>query len=242
MRGGFSNRQVGDDTHVIANVAAGNQAKVDGVIVPGKDSILESMPALLQREYSFPFLEGGTFVKKLRSNGGWDAVNDAWRNPPESTEQVMHPGRYPGDRPTAVALDGLAGTLGGGWSEDWQQPMGELRTGVWLADGAPGKQDNPATPVKLPNAKAATGWGGDTLVSLDGPDGSWAIVWQSKWDSAEDVGQFTTAATKAMADLQGAHVALAADVSGGLSNPALVLMTSDADTLAAVQAALGVGP
>ena len=119
--------------------------------------------------------------------------------------------------------------------------MGELRVAVWLADGQPGTQDGPSAVVKLPNANAANGWGGDTLVSLEGPDGTWAIVWQTTWDAPEDVGQFTSAATKAMSDLPGAHVALAADVAGGLSNPAVVLMTSDADTLAAVEAALGVG-
>ena len=68
--------------------------------------------------------------------------------------------------------------------------MGELRIGVWLADGQPGTQDGPKAPVKLPKANAAAGWGGDRLVSLDGPDGSWAIVWQTKWDTPKDIGQF----------------------------------------------------
>jgi hypothetical protein len=223
-----------------ANVSSGNQSKVAGAIVPGKKAIFESMPPLLQREYSFPFLEGRNFVSKLRSGGGWDGVNSAWSSPPESTEQVMHPKLYPGDRPTTINLDGLAGTLGGGWSEAWQQTMGELRTGVFLADGKAGSQDKPNGPVKLPKAGAAAGWGGDRLVSLDGPDGTWAIVWQTKWDTANDVGPFISAAEGAMANLP-ASAALKADVSGGLANPALVLVASDADTLAAVQAALGVG-
>ena len=92
----------------------------------------------------------------------------------------------------------------------------------WLMDRRASRRSGCA--VKLPKAEAAAGWGGDTLVSLDGPDGTWAIVWQTKWDSADDVGQFIKAATDAMADLPGAHVATAADVAGGLSNPALVLM------------------
>jgi len=44
-----------------------------------------------------------------------------------------------------------------------------------------------------------------------------------------------------MADLPGAHAVLPADVSSGISDPALVLITSDPGTLAGVQAALGVG-
>ncbi len=206
------------------NVNSGNQAKVDGVVVPGDDGILGSMPQLLQREYAFPFVEGLSFVDFLRNQGGWDAVNGAWGRVPETTEQILHPKRYPDDRPTTLVMDGLGNTLGQGWSEQWQQTMGELRTAVWLGDD-----------------KAAAGWGGDRLVSLDGPDGSWAIVWQTKWDKAGDVGEFVSAADAAVADLPGAHAVLEADVSSGASNPALVLLTSDDAVLASVAEALGLG-
>ncbi len=236
--------QQGDGTVVMldwsaANVGSNNQAKVDDVVVPGSDSILSSMPQLLQREYTFPFLEGRNFVDQVKG-GDWANVDDAWSQPPESTEQVMHPNKYRSDRPTSIDLDGVAGQLGGGWSERWQQTMGELRIGVWLADGQPGSQQGPKAPVKLPKANAAAGWGGDRLVSLDGPDGSWAIVWQTKWDTSEDVGQFIKAANAAVADLSGAHAVVQADVSGGLSDPALVLLASDDASLSQVAAALGV--
>jgi hypothetical protein len=137
-------------------------------------------------------------------------------------------------------MSSIAGRLGGGWKERWQQTMGESRIGVWLADGQPGTQQGPKAPIKLPKANAAAGWGGDRLVSLDGPDGSWAIVWQTKWDTPQDIGQFTKAASAAIADLPGSHSVLEADVSSGVSNPALVLLTSDPDTLTAVAGALGV--
>jgi hypothetical protein len=223
------------------NVGSGNQAKVDDVIVPGNDGVFGSMPQLLQREYSFPFLEGRAFVSQLLKNGGWDSVDASWDRPPESTEQVMHPKKYGSDRPTSIDMNGISAALGGDWSERWQQTMGELRLGVWLADGQPGSQDGPRSPVKLPKANAAAGWGGDRLVSLNGPDGSWAIVWQTKWDTPADVGQFTKAASAVVADLPGSHAVLDADASSGVSNPALVILTSDAETLARVADALGVG-
>ncbi len=234
----------GDGTAVLlawaaANVSSGNQAKANAVIVPGDGATYASMPPLLQREYSFPFLEGRLFVDRLRGDSGWDSVNAAWNALPESTEQIMHPKLYPNERPTTIVMDDIKGTLGKGWSERWQQTMGELRTGVWLADGKPGTQDGPKAPVKLPKANAAAGWGGDRLVSLDGPDGSWAIVWQTKWDTPDDIGQFVKAANAAVADLPGAHVVLEADASSGASNPALVLLTSDEGTLAAVGESLG---
>jgi len=190
----------------------GDAGKTNDVIVPGDDGIYASMPLLLQREYSFPFLEGRNFVDRL----------------------------YPGERPTTVVMDGIAGRLGNGWKENWQQTMGELRTGVWLANGQPGEQSGPKAVVKLPRANAAAGWGGDRLVSLDGPDGQWAIVWQTKWDSQQDVEQFANAANAVIADLDGAGLVASADVSSGVSNPVLVLIASSDDTLASVAGALGV--
>jgi hypothetical protein len=223
------------------NVSSGNQSKADDVIVPGDDGIYASMPPLLQREYSLPFLEGRLFVDRLRGSGGWSAVDAAWDRLPETTEQILHPQLYPDERPTTVVLEGLGGTLGKGWKVQWQQTMGELRTAVWLADGQPGTQQGPKAPVKLPKANSAAGWGGDRLVSLDGPDGAWAIVWQTKWDTPEDIGQFVSAAQSAIADLPGAHIVLEADVSSGASNPALVLLTSDQESLAFVAESLGLG-
>jgi hypothetical protein len=215
---------------------------VDDVIVPGDDGLLASMPQVLQREYDMPFLEGRLFVDRLRETGGWTSVNDAWANPPESTEQILHPKLYPGDRPVAVDPGDVVGRLGGGWAEAWRETMGELRIAVWLADGQAGTQEGPKAPIQLPRANAAAGWGGDTLVSLDGPDGTWAVVWQTTWDSADDVGQFIDAANAAMADLPGAHAVLPVDISGGAAAPVLVLATSDPATLANVQASLGIAP
>ena len=237
----------GDGTAVLLDWVRGfvgpdNQGKALDVVVPGDDAILGSMPPLLRREYEFPFLEGRAFVDALRAEGGWGTVDAVWRGAfPLSTEQVMHPKRYPGDAPVRVERQGIAETLGAGWSEAWQQTMGELRIGVWLADGQPGTQAGPAEPVELPGAGAAGGWRGDRLISLAGPDGTWAIVWQTDWDSAEDAGQFASAAASVMVDLPGARSVDQAAIAGGLAAPVLVLVASDDATLATVRAALGLG-
>jgi hypothetical protein len=108
-----------------------------------------------------------------------------------------------------------------------------------MAGRKTGTQDNPRAPIKLPKAGAAAGWGGDRLVSLDGPGDSWAIVWQTAWDSADDVGPFANNAAAAIEDLPGAHAVLRADISGGAPEPVVVVLTSDEETLAAVTGALG---
>ena len=52
---------------------------------------------LLTRELLFPYLDGLYFTQRMWGRGGWDAVDAVWADPPRSTEQVMHPERYPDD-------------------------------------------------------------------------------------------------------------------------------------------------
>ena len=94
-----------------------------------------------------------------------------------------------------------------------------------------------------PNAWAADGWGGDRALTLDGPDGAWAVVWQTAWDSDTDADEFSGMADQAMADLPGAHVVLrGADVTGsGLSAPALVVVASDQSVVDAILSGSGIG-
>ena len=52
--------------------------------------------------------------------------------------------------------------------------------------------------VGRPGGGAAPG-----LRCLDGPVGSWAVVWQTDWDTQEDAGEFGDAARDAVEDLAG---------------------------------------
>jgi hypothetical protein len=113
---------------------------------------------------------------------------------------------------------------------------------VWVADERKPRSIFQALPAQLPRADAAAGWGGDRLVSLDGPDGAWAVVWQTDWDSDADAKEFRKAARDAMKDLSGAHTATGADITGGLSSPVLVLVADSEGTLSAVNAALSLEP
>ena len=94
-------------------------------------------------------------------------------------------------------------------------------------------------PAPLPRADAAEGWGGDRLVSLDGPDGAWAVVWQTDWDSDRDAREFRDAAVAAMRDLAGASDVIDASISGDLAAPMLVLVADSRSTLDGVRTALG---
>jgi hypothetical protein len=169
-------------------------------------------------------------------------VDAAWAAQPVSTEQILHPELYPRELPVDIELPDVAASLGPGWATSYAQTLGEMQIGVWVADGEKARTLFPVLPAQLPRAEAATGWGGDRLVSLDGPDDAWAIVWQTDWDSAADAREFREAARDAMKDLPGAHAVSGADLGGGLSSPVLVLIADSVATLSSVEAALGVSP
>jgi hypothetical protein len=202
------------------------------------EKTLKRVPPLLRRQLEFPYLDGFAFVNALRGRGEWAAVDAAWDARPASTEQILHPELYPDEAPISVELPDVASALGPGWTASYSQTLGEMQIGVWVADGRTGTAFLPGLPAPLPRAEAAAGWGGDRLVSLDGPDGAWAVVWQTAWDSRDDATEFRDAAAAAMKDLPGASAVLRADVAGGLSSPVLVLVADSRPTLETVQGAL----
>ncbi|MFO7532893.1 MAG: hypothetical protein R6W93_10560 [Candidatus Limnocylindrales bacterium] len=200
---------------------------------------LSRMPMILQRQLEFPYIDGYAFVMAIRGRGDWAAVDDVWDAQPVSTEQILHPELYPDEIPVEVILPDVAAALGPDWTTSYEQTLGEMQIGVWVAHGEKRRSLFPVLPGQLPNAEAAAGWGGDRLVSLDGPDDAWAVVWQSDWDTPIDQQEFRRAARAAMEDLAGAHSLTDADITGGLSSPVLVLVADSEETLGTLEGVLG---
>ena len=46
----------------------------------------------------FPYLTGLLFVESVRRSQPWSKIDEVFKSPPESTEQVMHPGKVRGPR------------------------------------------------------------------------------------------------------------------------------------------------
>ena len=215
--------------------------------VPTDYEPLRSVPPILWRPGEFPYVDGAAFVYEVWEPGGWNAVHDLWADPPKSTEQVMHPSRYPDDLPVAVSLPDVAAALPAGWTAATELTMGELQTSVLLADGDgwdDGEdEDEVFTFPQAANAKAADGWGGDRLQMLEGPENAWAIVWQTTWDSEADAVEFAAAANVVMADLAGRPLASPGiDITADdLAHPVLVLVTDSDATYQLVATALALG-
>lgn len=118
-------------------------------------------------------------VASVHERGGWEAVDRLLREPPPSTEQILHPDkRAAGEAPRDVTLPtGWEGLLGERWSAVRCNVLGELTTRAvvrgWTKEAVLG-------------IRAAAGWGGDRYAVLEGPGGSLALLWGSEWDTPED--------------------------------------------------------
>jgi hypothetical protein len=86
--------------------------------------VYDSAPYYLQQDFLFPYDQGAQFVQTLFMSNGWDAVDAAYRDLPTSTEQILHPERYPNDKPINPVLPDIAAALGEGWEELEQNNMG----------------------------------------------------------------------------------------------------------------------
>lgn len=144
-------------------------------------------PRAISAGLTFPYLQGSEFVKSLYASGGWSAVNAAFANPPQSTEQILHPGRYrTGDQPRLVTLPPLTDTLGSGWQLASQDIMGEYYTRLHL--------EQHLRPITA--TLAAEGWGGDRYNTFYyEAQKATVLVWRIVWDDTAETREFAEAYT-----------------------------------------------
>jgi hypothetical protein len=84
-------------------------------------------------------------------------------------------------------------------------------------------------------SSAAAGWGGDRAAVLNGPDGAWAVVWSTVWDSDDEAEEFEAAATGPVEALSDA----AALLPGAGGTQRWILVANDDATLGKVAGVLG---
>lgn len=145
------------------------------------------VPAVLREQLAFQYASGAHFVDRGLVIGGWAAVDAAHADPPASTEQVLHPERYWGerDRPTAITLGGTADLERAGWTRRLEDTLGELDVAILAA--------RVLTPGEA--ADVAAGWDGDRLRALQRGD-AWLLVWMTTWDTPADAAAFAAVAPR----------------------------------------------
>ncbi len=180
-----------------------------------------NIPPFIDATQLWPYTAGLHFVTALEADGGLDAIDAAFEHPPISTEQVMHPERYPNDVPVPVDVPDLAPGLGDGWTDLDVQGVGEM----WLDQALRLRLDDAASDA------AAAGWDGGIYRAWF-HDRDVAVVLATAWDSDDEAAEFA----RAMTDWIGGS-GQSATVLPPSGATVRVLFASDAGTLSALESA-----
>ncbi len=139
---------------------------------------LEATPGFIRGLFTFPYQEGLTFVSALYDSSKWGGIDKAYKNLPQSTEQILHPERYrEGDKPRTVALP----LMPAGWHEMDSNVLGELGLRLaWAKAMGPGAA-----------TEAAKGWGGDRYALFrQDSTGPYVLVIRTYWDDQNEADEF----------------------------------------------------
>ncbi len=177
----------------------------------GMDAIqveqLRRAPAYLQRMLVVPYLQGMTFLQK----GYQTAIpsvrpkdfDRAFRTPPRSSEQVLHPEKYwfegAADEPVVVTLPDLSSTLGAGWRKVDESTLGEMFAALLVGEIEEMPAIDPSTKEGQQAAleyfgrewtnEGAEGWGGDRF-AVCAKDAALVGAWLTVWDTPGDAEEF----------------------------------------------------
>ncbi|MQY62233.1 hypothetical protein GH146_02955 [archaeon] len=153
--------------------------KNDGVVPPSAEVSVPStsgLPESINKINRFVYRYGVEFVKAVYEQGGWDAVDEAYANPPRTTEQIMHPEKYFAQED---ALTVEAASVTGDWNLTKTERFGEYFIFVML--------DKWISETEAENA--AEGWGGD-IINYYEKDDDFLFTWNIVWDSKDDANEF----------------------------------------------------
>lgn len=179
-----------------------------------------TVPQFVRDMFASPYLSGQSFVQTILDTGGQEALDAAFRDPPRSMEQVLHPEKYDVDEPQIVEVPDVEDSLGQGWQDLDVQDVGE----AWLLR---------YLDVELPSSDArdaAAGWDGGQYRAWSSGSAT-AVVLETVWDSEEEAVEFADAIETYAQDRP-------IEASAG-GTTVTVLFASDEETLDLLRAATG---
>lgn len=136
----------------------------------------------LQEQILFPYLQGSSFVHKILQNYSYDKLNEIYKDPPSSTEQILHIEKYifKKDTPVYITLK-TADELLPGWKKIYSNRWGEYSIYSYL------KQHHDMLLAKA----ASEGWAGDQIAGYESAESKKILLsWVTAWDTEKDAEEF----------------------------------------------------
>lgn len=149
-----------------------------------------NIPLGLQLLLVFPYTSGLRFTHQKLVKGGYSQLDQVFKNPPRSTEEILHPEKYEKARPDFLVFtdqDVLTTFSKAEVEIFYGDTLGEFLISVVLSSCLEDRSEA---------ALAARGWGGDRIVlaKQDRADQSANLaLWKINWDSEDDAKRFTEA-------------------------------------------------
>jgi len=167
-------RQLGFDPDLIGEAFSPDNVLAFSALAGA--SSLGDAPAIVKFQLLMPYLDGLKFSRDVFNKRKWKGLNQVLNQPPQSSEQILHPEKYfSQEKPLAVRIDYRPTS----WQEIHAGVIGEYFLNVLLAEG---------TEI----GDAAAGWNGDAYV-IYRSNGSALLLWEAHWDTAQDCARFTAA-------------------------------------------------
>ena len=140
------------------------------------------VPPFITEYMAYPYTIGQRFADALSDANGPRAIDDALATFPTTTEQVMHPDKFPDEVGESVDVADFGPTFGPEWRDLDAMVVGEL----WLKVLLHLRLDDDAA------AAAASGWGGGTYRAWSNGEDV-AVIMSTVWDTPKDAEEFSSA-------------------------------------------------
>lgn len=152
------------------------------------NELIEKAPRALRESLLFPYEKGLVFTTRLFGEGGWKMVSQAYKDLPQSTEQILHSEKYLArEAPVKIEMPDISAQLGKGWKRVVYDVNGEWSYYLILDQFLKAQEES---------EKAAAGWGGDRYAVYEGSKGEVFMAQLSLWDTEQDANEFYSAYVK----------------------------------------------
>ena len=125
-------------------------------------------PEHLKQRHIFGYEMGGYFAQSLHEAGGFSKVDEAYKNPPRSSSEILHFNLYGKFRPVPIAFEQ---TMVREKKPFWDNVVGEAGAQMLLTRGIPHSEASEAT----------MGWQGDRWLVYDGGEDGDQLIWRTLW-------------------------------------------------------------